>query len=70
MFVFFVTMFLLVVLAVAVAGVVAVGMKGKLADADPRLRHGLAQVARHLNGDAEPPKQFVQVVERTRAHAG
>lgn len=51
-----ITMALIMVLAVAVAGVVAVGMRGKFSEADPRLRSGLAEVARHLNGDAEAPR--------------
>lgn len=51
-----ITMAFIMVLAVAVAGVVAVGMRGKFSEADPRLRNGLAEVARHLNGDAEAPR--------------
>ena len=49
---------LLFVLAVAVAAMVVIGMEGHGKDRAPELANRLARAARHLNGDAEPPKRF------------
>ena len=52
---------MLVILAIAlsVIAVVAVGMKGNLADRAPEFANVMANTARHLNGDAEPPQGLV-----------
>ena len=46
-------------IALSVIAVVAVGMKGNLADRAPELANMMANTARHLNGDAEPPQGLV-----------
>lgn len=53
---------MLVILAIAlsVIAIVAVGMKGNLADRAPELANVMANTARHLNGDAEPPQGLVE----------
>ncbi|WP_203566753.1 hypothetical protein [Aestuariimicrobium ganziense] len=62
------SMVVIVAVALAVAAVVAVGMRGKFVTADPRLRNGLTQVARHLNGDAETPQAFADAVASIGHH--
>lgn len=50
-------------IALSVIAVVAVGMKGNLADKAPDLANVMATTARHLNGDAEPPQGLVEFFE-------
>ncbi len=57
-----VTVFLMLVIlgiALCVIAIVAVGMKGNLADRAPEFATVMATTARHLNGDAEPPQGLV-----------
>ncbi|CAL8972333.1 MAG: hypothetical protein LCH87_09625 [Actinobacteria bacterium] len=49
----------IVAIALCVIAVVAVGMRGSLADRAPDVANVLANTARHLNGDAEPPQALV-----------
>ena len=49
----------IVAIALCVIAVVAVGMKGSLADKAPEVANVLANTARHLNGDAAPPQALV-----------
>ena len=53
---------LIVILAIALAviAIVAVGMQGNLADRAPEIAHVMANTARHLNGDAQPPRGLVE----------
>lgn len=51
-------MTLMVGLAVAVAATVVMGMEGHGKDRAPELTDRMARAARHLNGDAKPPKRF------------
>jgi len=53
----------ILLIAVAVIAVVAVGMNGSMADRAPELADVMASTARHLNGDAEPPKVLVELFE-------
>lgn len=52
-----------VVLAVAVAvlGIVAVGLQGRGKTHAPKMANRLERAARHLNGDAEPPQRFARL---------
>jgi len=51
-----------VILAVAVAtvGLVAVGMEGRGRRRAPKLAHGMERAAKHLNGDGHPPKALTR----------
>lgn len=63
MFVTVVVTAVIVVVALAIIAVVAVGMNGSMADKAPELADVMANTARHLNGDAEPPKVLVDLFE-------
>ena len=52
---------LVLVVAVAVFGVVAVGLEGRGRTRAPKTADRLARAARHLNGDAEPPQRFAKL---------
>lgn len=58
----YLTMFVIVLVALAVAGVVAIGMEGAGRERAPRLADGFAQAARHLNGEAEAPKVLADLI--------
>ena len=49
----------LVAIALCVIAIVAVGMNGSLAKKAPDVANALANTARHLNGDADPPQGLV-----------
>lgn len=53
----------ILLIALVVIGVVAVGMNGSMAERAPELANVMATTARHLNGDAEPPKALVELFE-------
>lgn len=53
-----------VVLAVVVGGAVAYGMRRHAAEELTGVRRQLGVVAQHLNGDAEAPERFVQLVTK------
>ncbi|MGJ6981204.1 hypothetical protein ACSDQ9_11855 [Aestuariimicrobium soli] len=55
---------LAVVLGCAVAAMVAFGLR-RNAVADEGVRGQFADLGRHLNGDAEVPEKFAQLVART-----
>lgn len=63
MFVTIVVTAVIVVVALVIIAVVAVGMNGAMADKAPELADVMASTARHLNGDAEPPKVLVDLFE-------
>lgn len=58
-----IVMLVILGIALSVIAVVAVGMKGNLADKAPDLANVMATTARHLNGDAEPPQGLVEFFE-------
>jgi uncharacterized membrane protein YagU involved in acid resistance len=58
-----IAMIAVLVVAGVVAGLVLVGMEGRWGDRVPWLRQQFARAARHLNGEAKPPKKFVRAVE-------
>lgn len=66
MYVFWIMLAVCIALAVGIAAVVAVGMKGLFREQNPALSRLLAKAATHLNGDAEPPAQLERLLESTR----
>lgn len=56
-------MIAVLVVAGVVAGLVVVGMEGRWGDRMPALQRQFTRAARHLNGEAKPPKKFVRAVE-------
>ena len=59
----------IVAIALCIIAVVAVGMRGSLSDRAPDVANVLANTARHLNGDAEPPQVLVDLFEETARSA-
>lgn len=53
-------MVVLLALALAVVALVAIGMQGAGKRRMPELANAMAETARHLNGDAEPPQRLVE----------
>ena len=53
----------IVAIALCVIAIVAVGMKGSLSDKAPDFASIMANTARHLNGDADPPQGLVDFFE-------
>jgi len=51
------------VLALVIIAIVAVGMNGPVSDDAPEIASVLASTAKHLNGDAEPPQGLVNFFE-------
>jgi hypothetical protein len=59
----------IVAIALCIIAVVAVGMRGSLSDRAPEVANVLANTARHLNGDADPPQGLVDFFEETARSA-
>ncbi len=53
----------IVAIALCVIAIVAVGMRGSLSEKAPDFANIMANTARHLNGDAEPPQGLVDFFE-------
>lgn len=53
----------IVIISIVVIAVVVMGMNGSMADRAPELADVMASTARHMNGDAEPPKVLVELFE-------
>jgi hypothetical protein len=53
----------ILVVALVVIAVVAIGENGTMADRAPELADMMANTARHMSGDAEPPKLLVELFE-------
>lgn len=60
----YLTMFFIILVALAIGGVVAIGMQGAGRERAPQLANHLAEAARHMNGDAEPPQALVDLMPR------
>ncbi len=58
-----VTMSLVLMIVVALLGVVGIGIGGVGRQVDPELAGHLARIARHLNGEGEPPQRLRRLVE-------
>lgn len=55
-------MLIIAAVVAGTAGVVVVGMEGRLKRRAPRLADRMARAARHLNGDGEPPKALLRLL--------
>ena len=53
----------IVAIALCVIAIVAIGMNGSLAHKAPDFANVMANTARHLNGDADPPQGLVSFFE-------
>lgn len=53
----------IVAIALCVIAIVAVGMNGSLARKAPEFANLMANTAKHLNGDADPPQGLVEFFE-------
>ncbi len=58
---FFVALSVVLAVAIAVVGVVVVGLEGRGRTHAPKVAQRLERAARHLNGDAEPPQRFAKL---------
>ena len=54
---------LAVAIAIGIVAIVAMGMQGAGRQKVPELANVMAETARHLNGDAEPPQGLVEFFE-------
>jgi hypothetical protein len=63
--VYVVAMLAILAVAAAVLGLVAVGMEGRGRARMPWVAERLTRLARHLNGEVEPPERFARMAERT-----
>lgn len=57
------TMLVVLVLAAAIITVVVMGMEGTGRKQHPEIAEAMARTARHLNGEAEPPRALVQLFD-------
>ena len=55
-----VAMFIVLTIAVGIAGIVVVGMQGRGSQYVPKLTDSMSRVARHLNGEVERPRQVAR----------
>jgi uncharacterized protein YjeT (DUF2065 family) len=55
--------FVVMLILAGTLGLVLVGMEGRGRGRAPRLAHRMARAAQHLNGDAQPPKRLVKLIE-------
>lgn len=62
----YITLFLILLVALGVAAVVAIGMEGMFRERMPKVANGMAVAARHMNGDAEPPQALVDLLNQKR----
>ena len=56
-------MVVILAVAIGIVAIVAMGMQGAGRDKVPELDNVMAETARHLNGDAEPPGRLVEFFE-------
>lgn len=68
MWVYVVTLVLILAIVALIAGVVLLGMEGQYRDRAPGLANRLARIARHFNGDGELPPEVTERIEK-RLHA-
>lgn len=67
MYVFAITLFLVLVLCAGIAGVVVIGMKGMFSEEAPATADFLAKTAKHLNGDAPAPERLERLLSGAAA---
>lgn len=58
-----ITMLVILLVAAAIILIVAMGMQGHAREVSPELARAMERTARHLNGDAEPPKGLVVIFD-------
>lgn len=63
-------MVVILAIAIAVVAIVAMGMQGAGRERAPELANVMAETARHLNGDAEPPQGLVEFFEEIPSRRG
>ena len=63
-------MVVILALAIGIVAVVAMGMQGAGRDRAPELANVMAETARHLNGDADPPQGLVEFFEEIPSRRG
>jgi hypothetical protein len=56
-------MVVILAVAIGIVAIVAMGMQGAGKQRVPELANVMAETARHLNGDAEPPQGLVECFE-------
>ncbi len=61
-----ISMLLILVVAVGIVGLVAVGMEGWGRILIPRAADRMARAAQHLNGDGRPPRRFLRLLRLAR----
>lgn len=66
MIVYVVAMLAILAVAAAVLGLVAIGMEGRGRTRMPVIAERLTRLAKHLNGEVEPPERFARIVNRTQ----
>jgi hypothetical protein len=57
------TLLVVLVLAVVIIAVVVMGMEGTGKERHPEIANAMARTARHLNGEGEPPKALVNLID-------
>lgn len=62
-------MLVILVLAVGVLAVVVMGMEGQGREQHPEIAHAMAKTARHLNGEADPPRGLIAFFEEAEGGA-
>lgn len=58
-----ITMLVILLVAAAIILIVAMGMQGHAREVNPELADAMERTARHLNGDAEPPRGLVAIFD-------
>ena len=61
---------LLLGLIATIVGIVVVGIEGRGVARLPRLAARLTKAARHLNGEANPPRAFLTLLRRLHVDVG
>ncbi len=72
-----IAMVITLVLVLAIAGLVVVGIEGRGRRRAPQIARRVTRAAQHLNGEGQPPARFVRFIEHAlsrvsfhRGHAG
>ncbi len=60
-----IAMIIIMLLTGCTLALVSLGMEGRGRDRHPRLADSAARAALHLNGEADPPRRLVRVLEAT-----
>lgn len=63
-------MVVILAIAIGIVAIVAMGMQGAWREKAPELANVMAETARHLNGDADPPQGLVEFFEEIPSRRG